>query len=76
MPRGEINYDLGTDVRMNAVEDKVRYVEEELDVTQGKLVMGFRLGECMEEPDIPAIYVFNCVFGGGTTSKLFMNVRE
>ena len=76
LPRGEIHYDIGTDVRMNAVEDKPRFVEEQLDVTQGKLVMGFRLGECMEEPDLPALYVFNCVFGSGTTSKLFMNVRE
>ena len=76
MPRGEINYDIGTDVRMNAVEDHIRYVEEEMAVTQGKLVMGFRLGECMDEPDIPAIYVFNTVFGSGANSKLFMNVRE
>ena len=44
--------------------------------TQGKLVLGFRLGECMEEPDIPALYVFNAVYGSGATSKLFMNVRE
>ena len=76
MPRGEIDYDIGTDVRMNAVEEQVRYVEEEMDVTQGKLVMGFRLGECMEEPDIPAMYVFNAVFGSGANSKLFLNVRE
>jgi len=76
MPRGEIDYDIGTDLRMNAVEDHVRFVEEEMDVTQGKLVLGFRLGECMEEPDIPALYVFNAVYGSGTTSKLFMNVRE
>lgn len=76
MPRGEINYDIGTDIRMNAVEDKPRYVEEELDVTQGKLVIGFRLGECMDDPDLAAIYVFNAVFGGSVTSKLFMNVRE
>ena len=76
MPRGEIDYDIGTDVRMNAVEDHVRFVEEEMDVTQGKLVLGFRLGECMEEPDIPALYVFNAVYGSGATSKLFMNVRE
>ncbi len=76
MPRGDIDYDIGTDVRMNAVEDHVRYVEEEMDVTQGKLVMGFRLGECMDEPDIPAIYVFNTVYGSGANSKLFMNVRE
>lgn len=75
-PRGEIDYDIGTDLRMNAVEDHVRFVEEEMDVTQGKLVLGFRLGECMEEPDIPALYVFNAVYGSGATSKLFMNVRE
>ncbi len=76
MPRGEIDYDIGTDLRMNAVEDHVRFVEEEMDVTQGKLVLGFRLGECMEEPGIPALYVFNAVYGSGATSKLFMNVRE
>ena len=76
LPRGEIDYDIGTDVRMNAVEDQPRFVEEEMDVTQGKLVMGFRLGEIMEEPDIAAIYVFNSVFGGSSSSKLFMNVRE
>ena len=76
LPRGEIDYDIGTDVRMNALEDKPRTVTEELDVTQGKLVIGYRLGECMEEAEPAPIFVFNCVFGGGTTSKLFMNVRE
>lgn len=76
MTRGEINYDIGTDIRMNAVEDKVRSFVDEMSVTQCKLVMGFRLGECMEEPDLAAIYVFNAVYGSGVTSKLFMNVRE
>lgn len=76
LPRAEINYDIGTDVRMNALEAQPRTVEETMDVTQGKLVIGFRLGECMEEPDAAALSVFNCVFGGGSTSKLFMNVRE
>ena len=76
IPRGEIDYDIGTDVRMNSVEAEPRYVEEELSVTQGKLVMGFRLGECMDDPDLAALYVFNAVYGSGTTSKLFMNVRE
>lgn len=76
LPRGEIDYDLGTDVRMNALEDAPRFVEERLDVAQGKLVIGFRLGECMEEPDLAALSVFNSVFGGGTSSKLFVNVRE
>lgn len=76
LPRGEIDYELGTDVRMNALEDSPRFVEEALDVTQGKLVIGWRLGECMEDPDQAALLVFNAVFGGGTFSKLFRNVRE
>lgn len=75
LPRGEIDYDIGTDVRMNAVEEKPRYFTEELDVTQGKLAIGWRLGS-MEEGDEPALRVFNALYGGGVTSKLFMNVRE
>ena len=76
MPRGEIDYDIGTEIRMTAVEAEPRYFEEHMDVTQGKLVLGFRLGECMEEPDRAAIHVFNAVYGSGATSKLFLNVRE
>lgn len=76
LPRGEIDYEIGTDVRMNALEEGTRTVKETLDVTQGKLVMGFRLGESMEEPDTAALTVFNAAFGGGTSSKLFANVRE
>ena len=76
MPRGEIDYDIGTEIRMNAVEAEPRYFEEHMDVTQGKLVLGFRLGECMEDPDRAAIHVFNAVYGSGATSRLFLNVRE
>ena len=76
MPRGEINYDIGTEVRMNALEAEPRTCEEVMDVTQGKLVLGFRLGECMEEPNRAAIQVFNALYGSGATSKLFLNVRE
>ncbi len=76
LPRGQIDDGIGTEIRMNALEEQPRLVEEELDVTQGKLVIGFRLGECMEEPDLASLYVFNAVYGSGTTSKLFMNVRE
>ena len=76
LPRGELNEELGTDIRMNSVSDEVRYFEEEMDVAQGQLALGFRLGECMEEPDLAAINVFNALYGGGVTSKLFENVRE
>lgn len=76
LPRGEIDYEIGTDIRMNTLEAETRYFTEELDVAQGKLAIGWRLGECMEEPDVPAICVFNAVYGGAVTSKLFENVRE
>ncbi len=76
LPRGEVDYDIGTDIRMNSVEENMRVFTEEMDVRQGKLAVGFRLGECMEEPDFAAIRVFNAVYGGCLTSKLFANVRE
>ncbi len=76
LPRGEIDYDLGTDVRMNAVTAQPREFDESMDVAQGQLALGFRLGECMEDPDFAAIGVFSSLYGGSTTSKLFMNVRE
>ena len=62
MPRGEVDYELGTDVRMNAVEAEPRLFREHMDVGQGKLCMGFRLGACMEDPDLSALAVFNTLF--------------
>ncbi len=76
LPRGEIDFEIGTDIRMNAVEAEPRYYTEEMAVSQGKLAIGFRLGECMEDPDIPALRVMNTIYGGGVSSKLFLNVRE
>lgn len=76
LTRSDGEPDLGTDIRMNSLEEKPRYFEDEMQVTQGKLAIGFRLGECMDEPNVAAIKVFNAVFGGSVTSKLFMNVRE
>lgn len=76
LPRGEVNTDIGTEIRMNALEEQPRYTEEQMDVAQANLVIGWRLGECMEDPDFPALYVFNDLFGGSPSSRLFLNVRE
>ena len=76
LPRGELDFDIGTDIRMNSVDPKPRMFTEELAVTQGKLSMGFRLGEIMDDPDYATLYVLNALYGGAVTSKLFMNVRE
>ena len=76
LPRGDINVDIGTDIRLNAIEDEPRIFTEELDVTQGKLAIGFRLGDGMLDPDAAALTVLNAVYGGALTSKLFTHVRE
>ena len=76
LPRGEIDTEIGTEIRMNALEAEPRSTVEEMDVAQANLVIGWRLGECMDDPDFAALYVFNDLFGGSTGSKLFLNVRE
>jgi predicted Zn-dependent peptidase len=64
-------------VKSRAAEGAPAYFTDRLDVTQGKLAMGFRTGGVSAPSDkLPALMVFNAVFGGTTTSKLFMNVRE
>ena len=50
--------------------------EEPMDVTQGKLQMGFVTESTIDTPDFVTMQVLNTVFGAGMTSKLFMNVRE
>lgn len=52
------------------------YVTETLDVTQGKLCMGFTTPITNRDPQFPAMQVMNTVFGAGMTSKLFVNLRE
>lgn len=65
-----------TGILFDPPEKNTREFHEQLDVTQGKLALGFRMGTVMLEPDYPAFSVFNAAFGGSVTSKLFLNVRE
>ena len=51
-------------------------VSEEMDVSQGKLSMGFLTNVKPNDSDYYALVVFNSVFGAGAHSKLFNNVRE
>ena len=65
----------GKTVVIPSAEAVKRGVEEQ-DIAQSKLVMGFRCG--MHEPfeNYAAMRTFTDLFGGGTYSRLFMNVRE
>ncbi len=59
-----------------AKADKVTRVSEEMDVSQAKLVMGFRGGRALPDKQVIASQLMAAVLGGTATSKLFCNVRE
>ncbi len=52
--------------------DVIRRVEERMDVSQGKLGLGFACGGGSTE----ALLLGSTIFGGSSNSKLFMHVRE
>lgn len=54
------------------VREDVLHVTDSMDVTQGKLSMGFSVGS----DDFPALLMGNSIFGGNSNSRLFLNVRE
>ncbi len=54
----------------------INNVTERMDVAQGKLAMSFLTNTEPKDCDSAALAVFNSVFGAGTHSKLFNNVRE
>ncbi|MEG1878895.1 MAG: insulinase family protein [Pseudoflavonifractor sp.] len=77
LPRAEDQVMPDCEVRGNRDRDQPYFYEDKLDVTQGKLTMGFRTdGACIWSDDYPALMLLSAIFGGTTTSKLFLNVRE
>ena len=55
--------------------EKVNIISENLDVTQGKLVLGLKLLLENLDQQYDAI-IYNGILGGTANSKLFQNVRE
>ncbi|NLJ78234.1 MAG: insulinase family protein [Tissierellia bacterium] len=51
-------------------------VYEDMDINQGKLVIGYRTGIPYEDDLYNGLMVASDILGGGPTSKLFRNVRE
>lgn len=75
LPRGEI-----TPVPVSEIvyspRGAVREFTENMEITQSRLAMGYRVGDAMRRPNIAALSAANAMLGGVPTSKLFMNVRE
>ena len=76
LPRRSTVVETGT--KPVAVDEnaKVKEVYDPMDVAQGKLTLGYRLSKSSRYFTPAALMVFNALFGGSVTSKLFMNVRE
>ncbi len=53
-----------------------KYINEVLDVNQGKLCLGYRTNISLKDNNYPALVLYNSILGGGPHSKLFLNVRE
>ena len=49
---------------------------EEMEVNQGKLAMGFRIGTYNKNPDFINYILFDTIYASTPTGKLFQNVRE
>lgn len=73
-PRGEL---VSCPCQPQKQAEAPKFIQESLDVTQGKLVMGFSTGGItVWEKEHTALVLANALFGGTSMSKLFMNVRE
>ncbi|MBR3753351.1 MAG: insulinase family protein [Ruminiclostridium sp.] len=76
LPQGQ-RKPLPVPVAVAQPKGEVRRFSDAMDVTQGKLTMGFRTGGGSTDIETVARFMlFNAIFGGSTNSKLFLNVRE
>lgn len=67
IPRDEFKKDI----------EEVKYINEKMDITQGKLIMGYRSNvDYLDEEKYYTLVVGSNILGGGPDSKLFINVRE
>ncbi len=65
---------LHTEFQSIAYDEKI--IREKQSVNQCKLVIGMRAGMTYDRDNYPALKLMTDIFGSGTYSKLFMNVRE
>jgi predicted Zn-dependent peptidase len=74
MKRGTARQLIGNSQGKNVRE--VANVTEKMNITQGKLCLGFRTNIQVQSSDYYTLLVYNGILGGGVHSKLFQNVRE
>ena len=68
-------YVINNEMTEKKQKSETKTVEEIMDVTQGKLVLGLQIDDNNKNSRFAAS-VYNAILGGGANSKLFQNVRE
>ena len=56
--------------------EKTNIISEEMDISQGKLGLGYRTNIPFESELYEPLVVYSNILGGGPNSKLFKNIRE
>ncbi len=69
------NYVINNETTEAKEVENTKTVEDSMQVTQGKLVLGLDIND-LEENSRFVASVYNAILGGGANSKLFQNVRE
>ncbi len=62
--------------RIHVEPSRVKEIIEHSQINQGKLALGYRTNIAVEDRLNFAMTLYAVILGGGTSSKLFMNVRE
>ena len=65
---------LRTEIIKEAKE--IKRVEEAMDISQAKVLMGFRTNCDKDDEGVFAMRLMNVILGSGTRSKFFLNIRE
>lgn len=63
-------------IKPDKIRKRVKTVQEEMDVEQAKLNMGFKLENLTDFELKYVANIYSFILGGGPDSKLFKNVRE
>ena len=75
----EPKYNINKPEEKNSIQE-ANNIEEKMDVTQGKIVIGYDVEANKEEIENKKFryigMLYNAILGGTATSKLFQNVRE
>ena len=56
--------------------NEIKHIVDEMDVSQGKIVMGYRTNIDVKSDDFIPLFMYSIILGSGAHSKLFMNIRE